>query len=187
MTRYRPSRHYLQAGVAALLFCAFSSWWAWRWTPVSVAAGLFLGTAAMFLYFALRPAIEIHESHVAIGRRQIPWSDIRRIDSTGWLSPLLVHLTLVDDSRVLIIYPGDLDSANSLLRHLRRCAREALIDGIPHQQFWGAAANESSEGKALSSPRYRLLRPEDEVEVERLYQRLKTVRHLDPENSPDEK
>ncbi len=188
MTRYQPSRHYLQAAVAALLFCAFSGWVALRWTPASVAAGLFLGTAGIFFYCAWRPAIEIHESHLGIGKRQIPWSEIRRVDSTGWMSPLLlVHLTLLDDSRVLIVYPGDLDAANSLLRHLRRGAREALIDGIPHRQFWGASSSESSETKALSSPNYRLLRPEDEAEVERLYQRLKTVRHLDPDNFTDEK
>jgi hypothetical protein len=39
----------------------------------------------------------------------------------------------------------------------------------------------------MPSPRYPLLRPEDEAEVERLYQRLKAVGHLDPKNSPDEK
>src|SRR5260370_26912808 len=35
-------------------------------------------------------------------------------------------------------------------------------------------------------PRYRILRPEDEAEVERLYQRLKTVGNLDQKNSTDE-
>ena len=36
------------------------------------------------------------------------------------------------------------------------------------------------------APRYRILRPEDEAEVERLYQRLKAVGNLDQKNS-DEK
>jgi hypothetical protein len=40
--------------------------------------------------------------------------------------------------------------------------------------------------RQLPSPRYQLLRPEDEAEVERLFQRLKTVGHLDPKAS-DEK
>jgi hypothetical protein len=31
------------------------------------------------------------------------------------------------------------------------------------------------------------LRPEDEAEVEQLYQRLKTVGHIDPKNTTDEK
>jgi hypothetical protein len=31
-----------------------------------------------------------------------------------------------------------------------------------------------------------MVRPEDEAEIERLYQRLKTVGHLDTKNSADE-
>jgi hypothetical protein len=134
-------------------------------------------------YFAFRPAIEIRETHLTVGRRNIPWADIRRLDRTGWLSPLVLHLTLFDNSRVLIVFPGDVESANSLLRHLRRSAREALIDGIPYRQFWGEPV---AETRPLPSPVYRLLRPEDEAEVERLYQRLKAVRHLDPDSVPGE-
>ena len=43
------------------------------------------------------------------------------------------------------------------------------------------------ERKQAPVPRYRVLRPEDEAEVERLYQRLKTVGNLDQKNSTDEK
>lgn len=187
MTRYVPSRHYYQAGLAALAFGAFSAWYGFvRWAPAYGAAVLFLATAGALLYLASRPHIEICETHIAIGRRQIPWAEIRRLDRTGWLSPLIVRITLFDNRRVLLVYPGDPDSANSLLRHLRRSAREALIDGIPYRQFWGEPVRGSSEARTLPSPQYRLLRPEDEAEVERLYQRLKTVRHLDPDNSPDE-
>ena len=42
------------------------------------------------------------------------------------------------------------------------------------------------ERKQAPPPRYRILRPEDEAEVERLYQRLKTVGNLDQKNT-DEK
>jgi hypothetical protein len=185
VTRYVPSRYYLRAALTALLFGAFSAWYGWNWAPAYLAAALFAASAAILLYLATRPAVEIHETHVAIGRRNIPWVDIRRLDRTGWHSPLILNITLFDDTRVLLVYPGDLDSANSLLRHLRRCAREALIDGKPYREFWGEPAP-PSESKVLAAPRYRLLRPEDEAEVERLYQRLKSVRHLDPDNSTDE-
>jgi hypothetical protein len=114
--------------------------------------------------------------------------DIRRLDRTGWISPLIIRVTLFDDSRLLLIYPGDLDSCNSLLRHLRRLSRDALIDGIPYRQYWGevlAPGNDRKQPAPL--PRYRILRPEDEAEVERLYQRLKTVGNLDQKNSTDEK
>ena len=112
---------------------------------------------------------------------------IRRLDRTGWISPLIIRVTLFDDSRLLLVYPGDLDNCNSLLRHLRRLSRDALIDGIPYRQYWGEVLVNGGERKQLPPPRYRLLRPEDEAEVERLYQRLKTVGNLDQKNSTDEK
>lgn len=182
MTRYVPSRYYFQAGLAALGFGAFSFWCGLNWTPAFTAAALFVATAGLLIFLATRPAIEVHETHLAIGTRIIPWLDIRRVDR-GWDSPLMVHLTLYDSGRVLLIYPGDAHSARTLLRQLRRNAREALIDGTPHRRYWG----DSPAPEAESSPRYHLLRPEDEAEVERLYHRLKSVRSLDPDRPADEK
>ena len=193
-------------GVAALAGTALSVWSALRWAPVRLdswtlpaifnpsvfspsvinssfnlswlAAALFAIPAAGLLLLAFRPALEIHDSHLRVGRRDIPWSRIRRLDSTGWNVPLLVYLTLDDDRRVALLHPGDLDSSASLLRHLRRSAREALLDGIPYRQFWGeppaAAAN-----PRVAPLRYPLLRPEDEAEVERMFRRLKSVGHLE--------
>ena len=155
---------------------------------IYVPAGLFLLTAGLLLALAFRPPIEIHEGYVSIGGRIIPWMDIRRVDRTGWVSPLIIHITLFDDTRLLVAYPGDLDSCNSLLRNLRRLSRDALIDGIPYRQYWGEVLAPTSERKQQPPmPRYRILRPEDEAEVERLYQRLKTVGNLDQKNSTDEK
>ncbi len=182
MTRYVPSRYYFQAGLAALGFGAFSLWCGGNWAPAYVGAALFAATAGLMLYLAMRPAIEVHETHLAVGKRVIPWLDIRRVDR-GWDSPLMVHLTLYDNDRVLLVYPGDAASSRTLLRQLRRNAREALIDGTQYRRYWGDALPEDK----LSSPRYHLLRPEDEAEVERLYQRLKSVRSLDPDRPADEK
>jgi hypothetical protein len=134
---------------------------------------------------ALRPPIEIRDQFLVIGKRKIRWGDIQRVDRTGWISPLIVRLTLADKSRVLLIYPGDLETSRSLLRHLRRHARQALIDGVPHRNYWGEGAPGTAGRKSLPAPRYPLLRDEDEAEVERLYQRLKTVGHLDPKNSDE--
>lgn len=187
VSRYLPSRHYLSAGFIALGLAAFSTWVGFRWTPAFLPAFLFLVSAAVVLFVAFQPPIEIHETHLKINKRVVPWNQIRRLDRTGWVSPLVVHVTLLDDQRILLIYPGDLDSANSLLRHLRRYSREALIDGIPYRQFWGEALNAAPERKQLPSPKYQLLRPEDEAEVERMFQRLKTVGHIDPKKSADEK
>jgi hypothetical protein len=171
---------YLSAGISALAMAAFSAWCASRWAPAIIPAVLLVFSSALALFLAFRPTLVLTADSLRIGRRLIPWSDIRALDRTGWISPLLVHITLADSSRILLIYPGDIDSTNSLLRGLRRSAREARIDGVPYSQFWGEPARPDA------APRYQVLLPEDEAEVERLFQRLKTVGHLDPKKSPDE-
>jgi len=187
MTRYVPARHYLSFGMTALALAVFSSWLGFQWAPAFLPAGLFILSSTLLLTLAFRPSIEVHEEYLTIGKRRILWMDIRRLDRTGWISPLIVRMTLFDDSRLLLIHPGDLDGCNSLLRNLRRLSRDALVDGVPYRQYWGEALNPGAERRQLPSPRYRLLRPEDEAEVEKLYQRLKTVGHLDQKNNADEK
>ncbi|MBM3813735.1 MAG: hypothetical protein FJW20_19080 [Acidimicrobiia bacterium] len=186
MTRYSPSRNYLTAGLVALGMAALSFWLATRWS-VSVVPGILFSIFAVTLIFlATRPPVEIHPRHLRIGARDIPWSEIRGVDLTGWTSPLILMITLANSSRLVMIYPADIDSSMSLLRQIRRLAHAALLDGIPHAEFWGESQNPSASRKRLASPRYPLLRQEDEEEVERLYQRLKTVGHLDPKNGPEE-
>ena len=87
-------------------------------------------------------------------------------------------------SEVLVILEADAPLPYGLL--LLGQSKEAVIDGKPYREFWGELARTASDAGPLASPRYRLLLPEDEAEVERLYQRLKAVRHLDPDNSGDE-
>jgi hypothetical protein len=187
MTRYLPARHYLGFGIAGVVLAAGSGWVGWNYTLAFIPAGLFLLTSVFLFVMAFRPAVEVHEGFLAIGKKILPWMDIRRLDRTGWISPLIVRITLFNDERFLLVYPGDLDSCNSLLRHLRRLSRDALIDGIPYRQYWGEILASGGERKQVTAPRYRILRPEDEAEVERLYQRLKTVGNLDQKNSTDEK
>lgn len=179
MVCYTPSRLFVTAGLSAAALAVFSAWVAMQWAPAWIAAVLFVASSAILLILAIQPAIEVYEHHLAVGKRVIPWNEIRRLDRTSWVSPLIVHLTLTGDRHVLLVYPGDIDSGKSLLRHLRRCARHSLIDGIPYRQFWGEALPSQERRLPLSSPKYQLLRPEDEAEVERMYQRLKTVGHLD--------
>src|ERR1700722_1564375 len=140
----------LIAGGGALL----GGWTAARWAPAWIAAGLFTLTAVAILILALRPAIEIFETHLSVGRRAVAWIDIRRLDQTGWNAPLAVYLTLADGHRFLLVYPGDLDATTSLLRHLRRYSKEARLDGIPYRQFWGEVANERKN--IAPPPRYPL-------------------------------
>lgn len=183
VARYTPSRRYYSLALIAIGGVLLGGWTAARWAPAWIAAGLFALTATAILALALRPAIEIFETHLSVGRRAVAWGDIRRLDQTGWNAPLAVYLTLADGHRFLIVYPGDLDSSTSLLRHLRRYSREALLDGIPYRQFWGEAASERKQ--IAPPPRYPLLRPEDEDEVEKMFQKLKSVGRID--RNTDEK
>ena len=188
MTRYTPARHYLTFGIVAIGLAGFSAWLGLDRLPAFIPAALFLLSAVLLLALAFRPAVEIHEGYLAVGKRIVPWMDIRRLDRlVTRRAPLLMRITLFDDSRMVLVYPGDLDSCNSLLRHLRRLSRDALIDGVPYRQFWGEVLAPGGDHRQIPPPRYRMLLPEDEAEVERLYQRLKTVGHLDQKNSADEK
>jgi hypothetical protein len=184
MSRYVPARHYISFGIVALALAGFAGWLGlyYAWTPALVPAGLFLLTAAMLLILAFRPAIKVYDAHLEIGKKIIPWQDVRRVDRTNWISPLVVKLALYDDDTVVLVYPGEVDCCKHLLRTLRQMSTNALIDGTPYRQYWGELLG-TSEAKQLNAPRYRVLRPEDEEEVERLYFLLKTVGHIDPRSS----
>jgi hypothetical protein len=182
MSRYVPARHYVSFGIVALALAGFSGWLGLSWTPAFCPALLFFLTAAMLLALAFRPIIKIYDAHLEIGKKIVPWQDVRRVDRTGWISPLVVKLALYDDDTILLIYPGEVDCCKHLLRTLRQMSTNAMIDGVPYRQYWGELLG-ASEARQLTAPRYRVLRPEDEEEVERLYFLLKTVGHIDPRNS----
>ena len=200
LARFTSSRVYVSLTLFAVGGAVFSAWNALRWAPSWIAAALFALSALTLAAMTIRPAIEVHETHLAIGRRMIPWRQIRRVDQTGWNTPLVVILTLHDGQRIHLLHSGDLDSSGSLLRHLRRFSREALLDGVPYREFWGELAAASKKldknpplepadaDKNASAPlRYPVLRSEDEEEVERLFQRLKSVGHLESKSSDEKK
>ena len=198
-------------GIAALAGTALSIWSALRWDPIHadaltdlfnlswlnagwfntvwfnpawIAAILFAIPAAGLFYLAGQPVIEIYDTHLRVGKREIRWSKVHRLDQTRWQVPLLVHLTIDKDQGMLLIHAGDSDSSASLLRHLRRSAREALLDGVPYRQFWGEPPVDPQPHSAQL--RYPLLRPEDEEEVERMFHRLKSVGHLERRDADEE-
>lgn len=189
MTRYTPSRNYLLGGGVAGLLALISAVIAFKFAPAVVATVLFCLASAVLCFLASRPVVELHPHHLRIGDRVLPWAEILRVDRTGWISPLVVHLSLSGGGRILLIYPGDYESSNQLLRGLRRGAANAMIDGVPYHQFWNdpvvavVAGEEEPPARPIpSTRRYPLLRPEDEADIERLYQRLKAVGRLDPKD-----
>src|SRR5262245_40524871 len=152
MTRYLPSKQFQYAGVTALVLAAFCGIFAWNWPVVWILTGLFLAVGGMMLAFGLMPPIEVHETHLAIGDRLMAWDEIRSLDRTGFISPLIMRVVLANNHRFLLVYPGGIESSNALLRHLRRMSREATIDGIPYRQFWGEGLPSSTDRRALPSP-----------------------------------
>ena len=177
MTRYEPSRNYLALGAVALVLAAGAGWMAMRWVSAAVPAGVFFALAGLNFFLAFRPAIEVRNHSLSMGHKQVLWADVIEIRRTGWISPLVIWLMLRDGSRELLIYPGALDASRMLMEDMaRRLARHGDL-GYP------VAAAPAVAGEPLRGP---LLNPDDEAEVQRLFQRLKTVGHLEP-NSTDEK
>jgi hypothetical protein len=82
MTRYVPARHYLSFGITALALAAFSGWLGFQWAFAFIPTILFVISSALLLIMAFRPAIEIHEDHLAIGKRRILW-----MESAVWTAP----------------------------------------------------------------------------------------------------
>lgn len=189
MIRYVPARHYAAFGAVALGLSVAAAWLGFSLTRgLLIPAALFFVTSALLLSLALRPAIHVGDVHIEIGDQIVPWVDIEAVDRTGWISPLVVKLSLYDGETFTLIYPGEVDHCRQLLRTLRQMATTAMIDGIPYRQYWGemlAAAESEPEAPVVS--RQRILRPEDEEEVERLYFLLKTVGHIDPRNSGEDR
>jgi Protein of unknown function (DUF3093) len=206
--KFERSGNHLPALIIALAAGLFSIWCGTRWWPAFIPAGCFFAASAALIWAIFRPAVEVHDLHLRIGRETIAWNQIRRVDRTRWISPLVLYLTLLNERRVRIVYPGDTGSAQCLLLELRRRSKEALIDGVPYRRFWGDTLPSSAEPQpatqstlttitqaavsktTVASPKFRMIRLEDEEEIERMFQRLKTVGHLDPhadskKNQPD--
>lgn len=129
------------------------------------------------LYLALRPVIEVTESGLRFGGRSLAWTDVRRVDQTGWISPLVVQLTLTGQKKVRLIYPGETAASNQLLRLIQQRSSLALINGVPWRQIFGSS--EPAGKPPMPSPRYRLLTEDDEAEVERLYRQLRAAGRFD--------
>jgi hypothetical protein len=180
MTRFSPSRFYLTSAAVAMGLAAFSGWCAMAWLPALLPALLFLLSASLLLTLALQPSIEVHDTHLQIGARGIAWNEIRRVDQTGWAAPMVAYLTLADGGRVRLLYPGDMDTANQLLGMIQQHSTRALINGVPYRQIFGEPA--APPPPRMASPRVRLLTPEDEAEVERMYLELKRAGRVDPED-----
>lgn len=177
MTRFAPSKHFVYMGIVAVVLGLMSGWVAWQWTPAIVPAALFFASALFLVWLSLNPAIEVTDRELKIGSRWISWSSITRIETTGWLTPLVMKLTTDKGKRVMMVFAGDLETSGRLKEMICNCAPHALLDGAPQRQRQAIIAVRN--GKTAEMERHPILTLEDEAEVERMFQRLREVGHLD--------
>ena len=185
MNRYLPARQHRLAGIVALALAGFSFWCGTQWPFAFIPAVLFLGISAALGYLATRPAIEVNRSGIKIGQESFRWREVERIEPTAWVSPLMLRIQLKDGRSIRLIYPGDTDAIENLLEQMKRLTRRTFGDELANARYSDEIISLSNQPEQPRSQRFKLLRSEDEADVERLYQRLKTVGHLDKSPSED--
>jgi hypothetical protein len=184
MRVYRPATQYLPASLVAASLGAFSAWFGLQWPLAFIPAALFAVSAGVLYYLGSRPPIGVSEEGLRIGDRLIEWQDIESIETTSWNAPLVLHVRLTDGRKHNMVYPGDVASADRLWREIRRKARAARRRPNPTRDEMALIRQDLS---ALRAPRSRLMRSEDEADVEQLYRQLKSVGRLDGSSAPDER
>ena len=181
---FQPSRLYARIGWAALagsLVCVLCGFRA----PLAFIPGFLCAcTAAGLFWLTARPAIRIGEMQFNIGERTIAWCEVREINSSRFLSPLVLKLKLTNSRQRLLIFPGEPEQIARLMFQLRKNSRLATFDGVAYRDYWTwtSLMGVQNENAGLEQP-VRMLNPDDEEEIERMYQKLKSVGHLDSRNN----
>jgi hypothetical protein len=189
---FLPSRQYPRVGWAALagsLICVLCGFGA----PLAfIPALLCAATAGAIFWLAARPPIKLGETQFNIGERSIAWREVRevnrsRFNHSGFVSPLILHLKLTNGRYKFLIYPGEPDRVERLLKALRKNSHLATFDGVPYRDYWlwadPLADDERPALPPAAPPPVHLFSHEDEEEIERLYQKLKAVGRLDSRSS----
>jgi len=187
-----PSRVYARVGWATLLGSLLCVLAAFREPLALIPALGFAGGAAALFWLAARPPIRIGETQFNVGERAIAWREIREINRSRFVSPLVLRLRLTNSRQKVLVYPGEPEQVQRLLIELRRNSQLATFDGVTYRDYWTWCTLNAPEGhNPLLEQPVRMFSAEDEAEVEQLYQKLKAVGRLDartPEASsgPDE-
>jgi hypothetical protein len=189
---FLPARQYQRVGWAALagsLVCVLCGFGA----PLAfIPALLCATTAAAIFWLAARPPIRLGETQFNIGERSIAWREVRevnrsRFNHSGFVSPLILHLKLTNARYKFLIYAGEPDRVDRLLKAVRKNSHLATFDGVSYRDYWMWADPLGDEERPAlppaSPPPVHLFSREDEDEIERLYQKLKAVGRLDSRSS----
>ena len=177
---YQPSRLYARAAWIALagtivcIICGFRA-------PLAfIPGGLCALTSMALFWIGARPVIRVGENQFNIGERAIAWREVREINSSRFTSPLVLSLKLTNARRKLLIFPGEPERIAHLTAQFRKNSYLASFDGVAYRDFWTWANLTGLPGDApvLEQP-VKMLSSDEEDEIERMYQTLKTVGRLD--------
>lgn len=177
---YQPSPAYARLGWAALAGSAVCLICGLRAPLAFVPGALCAVTSLVLFWLAARPAIRVGSTQFNIGERAIAWQEVREINSSRFISPLILKLKLTNSRRKALIFPGEPERIAKLLDTLRKHSMLATFNGIAYRDYW--TWNDVKELSGDNSPNetpVRMISAEDEEEVERMYQKLKSFRDLD--------
>ncbi len=185
---FQPSRLYARVGWAALAGSAICVLCGFR-APLAFIPGFLCAiTSAVLFWVAARPPVRIGESQFNIGERAIAWREVREINSTRFVSPLILRIRLTNSRRKTLMYPGDPERIARLMFQLRKNSHLATFDGVAYRDYWTwtSLAGVGRDNPTLDQP-VRMLSPDEEDEIERMYQKLKTVGRLDSRSTDSSK
>lgn len=182
---YRPWRLYARAGAVALAGTLVSCVCGWFEPFAFVPAGLLVLSTVLLFWLAAQPAVMTFPSQFNIGKRAIAWQEVRAIDQVLG-SPLILKLKLTNNRGKLLIFPGEPPRIAKLVAQIRNRAFLATFDGVPYRDYhvWSRFTDAEAEELGLNHP-VPMISSSDEQEIEKLYQKLKTVGHLDSSNKDD--
>ena len=177
---YVPSRIYARAGwfgLAGSVICILCGLRA----PFAYIPGCLCGiTAALLFWLAARPRVVVSENQFTVGDRAISWREVRELNSSRLVSPLILRIKLTNSRRKLLIYPGEPERIGKLLYQLRKSSTLATFDGVSYKDYWTWSSMGMLKGAhAPVDQPVRMISQDDEEEIERLYRQLKSVGHLD--------
>ncbi len=177
---YAPSRLYARVGWAALagaivcILCGFRAYLAF------IPGALCAFTAGCLFWLSALPRIRVGVTQFHIGERTIAWQEVREINSSRFVSPLILKLKLTNSRRKTLVFPGEPEQIARLMYQLRKNSSWATFDGVAHRDYWTwNDIKEQSGADSTNDNPVRMLSHDDEEEIERMYHKLKSVGRLD--------
>ena len=176
---YQPARLYVRWGWAAFASSIVCAIWGLEFRLAFIPAAISGIAAGVMFWLGSRPSIRISATQFNVGERAIAWREVREINS-GIGSPLLIRIKLTNARQKLVVFPGSTERIARLMYQLRRHSYLATFDGVAYRDFWTwSTLSDSTQGQPVLKQPVRMLSAEDEDEIERMFQKLKTVGRLD--------